>query len=62
MIAGIVFLGYELRQNNEQLEIQSREQFDSRRNAIMDLVIENPYLVDVLGKDENSSLSRNGTP
>ena len=51
IIAGIVFLGYELHQNNQQLELQSRVQADARRNAVIGMVIENPYLVDLLGKD-----------
>ena len=52
VVFGIVFLGYQLHQNNQQLEFQSRVQADSRRNEIMGLVIENPYLVNLLGKDE----------
>ncbi len=52
VVSGIVFLGYQLHQNNQQLEFQSRVQADSRRNEVMGLVIENPYLVNLLGKDE----------
>jgi hypothetical protein len=51
VISGIVFLGYELRQNNQQLELDSRVQADSRRNAVIGVVIGNPYLVDLLGKE-----------
>ncbi len=61
VIAGIVFLGYELYQNNQQWEIQSRIQADERRSGITDLVIANPDLFDLLGKMKNISLSRNGT-
>ena len=54
VIAGILFLGLELRQNNELMEIQWRGQMDSRRYEIVDLVIENPGLVELMGKDAGS--------
>jgi len=50
VIAGILFLAFELRQNNEQLEIQFRGQMTSYRNAIPELVLENLYLIDLQRK------------
>ncbi len=47
VIGGIVFLAFELRQNSEQLEIQAREQTVSRRFSTVDLVLANPYLIDL---------------
>ena len=51
VIAGIVFLGFEIRQNNVQLDIQSRGQTDARRFGTVDLVLEQPYLIDLQRKD-----------
>jgi hypothetical protein len=52
VIAGIVFLAFELRQNNAQLEIISRDQTVSRRFEAVDLVLANPYLIDLLRKND----------
>ena len=52
VIAGIIFLWLDLRQNHEQLEIQSRERTTSRPNSIVDLVLENPYRIDLQTKGE----------
>jgi hypothetical protein len=51
VIAGIVFLAFELRQNNDQLALQAQAQLQERRNSIMALVINNPDLVELLGED-----------
>ena len=52
VIAGIVFLGLELRQSNEQSMLQAEEEAIDRRTAVVELGIENPDLVELLGKDE----------
>ena len=52
VIAGIVFLGLELRQSNEQSRLQAEGEADVRRNAVLELVIENPDLIELLAKDE----------
>ena len=41
VIAGIVFLGFELRQNNELLQSQARSNLDQNRVAMQQNLIEN---------------------
>lgn len=45
VIAGNVFLAVELGQNSEQIELQTREQLNARRAAIVDTTLENPELL-----------------
>ena len=54
VIAGIVFLGLELRQNNELQTSQARENRLDRQIAIVDMGIENPGLLELLGMDPES--------
>ena len=51
VIGGIVFLAVELQQNNELLNIQVRASHSSRANPVTEMVIENPDLIALLGKD-----------
>lgn len=52
VIAGILFLGMELQQNNEALEFQSSSERDDRRNAILEVVLAHPEYIDLMTKDE----------
>ena len=54
VVAGIIFLGVELQQNNELLASQARENRLDRQTAIVDTAIENPDLLELLGKDPES--------
>lgn len=51
VLASIVFLAIQLRQNNELLGIQTRGNALSRSVGTTDLVLENPYLLELLGKE-----------
>jgi hypothetical protein len=51
VLAGIVMLGLELRQNNEFLGLQIRNNIYERIIGSPDIVLENPYLLELLGKD-----------
>lgn len=53
VIAGIVFLGYELQQNNELLEAEARATRVGLRQADTTLVIENPELGEAILKYQN---------
>ncbi len=57
VIAGIVFLGIELRQNNELLSAQVRSTRVDNRVSITDILFENPEVIELLGRD-TSSLSQ----
>ena len=50
VIAGIVFLGLELRQNNELLEADARRAVLDRRTNSQEIVATNPQLANVLAK------------
>ena len=53
VIAGIVFLGLELQQNNELLEVQAEMAMsDVRANTILADVIAQPELIELMLKDE----------
>ncbi len=54
VVAGIVFLGFELRQNNQLLDIEVRAAYSSRANPIVELVIENPDLIVLMEKESES--------
>ncbi len=55
VIAGIVFLGIELQQNNELLEVQAEMAMsDVRANTILADVIAQPELIELMLKDEQS--------
>ena len=52
VVAGIVFLAFELRQNNEFLQLQADSDRRQRVNAVVELVINNPEYVELMAKDE----------
>ena len=56
VIAGIVFLALELRQNNELLTVQARSNTLSARTRANELIIESPWLPEIYAK------ARNGEP
>jgi hypothetical protein len=51
VIAGIVFLGVELQQNNELLRIETRNNGMSRLAGNVDIQLDNPYLFELSQKD-----------
>ena len=51
VIAGLFFIALEYRQNNELLLVESSANRSSQTNEIIDLVIQDPTLVDLLNKD-----------
>ena len=53
VIAGIVFLGFELRQNNELMEAEARATYASMDQTGWGFIIENPDFIEVLIKDRN---------
>ena len=52
VLAGIVFLGFELRQNNELLDRQIRATTLEQRQSTSQLLFENPDVIESLGKDQ----------
>ena len=52
VIAGMFFLVFEIRQNNENLEIQSRRTFNDRAVATAQFLIEHPDLLELSLRDE----------
>ena len=59
VIAGIVFLGIELRQNNEVLEAQSRDVWVDRQAGILETMALNPDLFEIMlkGAEHSESLT-----
>ena len=57
VIAGLLFLTLEYRQNNELLLVESSANRSSQANELVDLVIQDPTLIELLNKD-SSELSR----
>ncbi|MEM7432562.1 MAG: hypothetical protein AAF351_11600 [Pseudomonadota bacterium] len=53
VIAGIVFLAIELRQNNELLASQTRATYASMDQTGWVMIIENPSLIDILIQDRS---------
>lgn len=53
VVAGIVFLGFELRQNNELMAAEARATHASMTQTGWGFIIENPDFVEVLIKDRN---------
>ena len=51
VIAGIVFLAFELGQNNDLLELQIESEDRARVNSMVELVINNPDLSELMAKD-----------
>lgn len=54
VIAGIALLAIEVRQNNDLLGIQIRANAISRIQGTTDIVLQNPDLIDLLGKKQES--------
>lgn len=54
VIAGIVFLGYELRQNTRLLDVQIRAEAFNRQSSLPDLLLENPELITLLESDRDT--------
>lgn len=50
VIAGIVFLGFELQQNNELLQVQARSNFQGARLQANTLIAESPWLPEIFAK------------
>ncbi len=53
VIAGIVFLGYELRQNNDLMASEARATYASMDQTGWSFLIENPDFIETLIKDRN---------
>ena len=51
IIAGLVFVGLEYRQNSHMVEIGSSANISSQVNDIVDIAIQDPSLVELMGKD-----------
>ena len=51
LIVGLVFVGFEYRQNSELIEIESRAARDDTVNQILEIMIQNPSLIELVGKD-----------
>ena len=51
VIAGIIFLGVEIQQNNESLNAQSRDSWIDRQTGLLETMVLNPELIDLLMKD-----------
>lgn len=54
IIAGLIFLGFEFRQNNELLELQSGSELEARRYGTVDVVLNNPEYFDLMLKDRET--------
>jgi hypothetical protein len=54
VIAGIVFLAIELRQNNELLGMEIRTNSQNRVAGVTDLLLANPHLIELLHQDPGS--------
>lgn len=54
VIAGIVFLGIELRQNNRLLDVEVRANYTGRASSVLELVIQQPDLVMLMEKEPES--------
>ncbi len=52
LIVGLVFVGFEYRQNSELIEIESRAARDDTVNQIIEIMIQNPSLIELVGKDK----------
>ncbi len=54
VIASIIFLAVQLQQNNELLNLQVRGNALTRQISAADIVLENPYLLELLHEDPQS--------
>jgi len=50
VIAGIVFLGFEVQQNNELLQVQARSHFQGARFQVNTSLAESPWLPEIIAK------------
>ena len=53
VLAGLVFFGFEYRQNNQLIEIERSAYTQEQITSIIDLVIQDPGLVELMGKDKS---------
>ena len=53
VIIGLVFLALEYRQNSDLLLVESNANRASQVNALVDLVIQDPTLIELMNKDES---------
>ena len=53
VILGLIFLGLELRQNNLLIEMESRNNISGQVNSVVEMTIQEPVLIELLGKDES---------
>ena len=53
VVAGVIFLGLELRQNNLLIKFESESSLSSEVSSITDMVIQDSVLVELLGKEES---------
>ena len=60
VIAGIVFLGYELRQNNDLMASEARATYASMDQTGWGFIIENPDLIEIYIKDRNGEALSDG--
>jgi len=51
VIVGLVFLALEYRQNNELLLVESSANRSSQVNALLELIIQDPTLIELMNKD-----------
>ena len=54
VIAGIIFLGFELRQNNEMLVVQAEMAVSENQTATLLAIVLAPELIELMLKDEQS--------
>ena len=54
VVAGIVFLGLEIRQNNSMGELEQQASVNARVNALIDMVVADPTLIDLMRADPSS--------
>lgn len=51
VVAGILFLAWEIRQNNSLVELERQATTNARVNALVDMVIADPTLIDLQAQD-----------
>lgn len=51
VVAGLIFVAVEVRQNNQMAALQRQANTDARVNALIDMVISDPELIELMAKD-----------
>jgi len=54
VVAGIVFLAMEIRQNNSMAALEQQSSVNARVNALIDMVLADPTLIDLMRKDTST--------